>query len=193
MKARITSTATTTPRTPSSSQRATKLASPRIPANVDQTLSAPHCSTVRRLLRARSVGSGRGDARHPRKPGGVCVCAHGGVSSGTSTASWYRRTARADRDGGRRRAASPGGGCPRALFDYIDGGASAELTLGANLAAIEAVQFRPRMGVTMGVPAPELRTSVLGFPVDMPILLSPIGYTRVDGSPGRHCRSPGSR
>jgi isopentenyl diphosphate isomerase/L-lactate dehydrogenase-like FMN-dependent dehydrogenase len=67
---------------------------------------------------------------------------------------------------------------PRALFDYIEGGAGAELTLGANLAAIEAVQFRPRVAVTVGVPAPELRTCVLGFPVDMPVLMSPIGYTR---------------
>ncbi len=67
---------------------------------------------------------------------------------------------------------------PRAVFDYIEGGAGAELTVGANLAALAAVQFRPRVGETMGVPAPELRTSVLGFPVAMPILLSPIGYTR---------------
>jgi L-lactate dehydrogenase (cytochrome) len=68
---------------------------------------------------------------------------------------------------------------PRAVFDYIDGGAGAELTLGANLAAIEAVQFRPRVAVTMGVPAPGLRTSVLGVPVAMPVLMSPVGYTRM--------------
>jgi isopentenyl diphosphate isomerase/L-lactate dehydrogenase-like FMN-dependent dehydrogenase len=68
---------------------------------------------------------------------------------------------------------------PRAVFDYIDGGAGAELTLGANLSAIQAVQFRPRVGVTMGVPAPELQTSVLGFPVAMPVLMSPVGYTRM--------------
>ena len=67
---------------------------------------------------------------------------------------------------------------PRAVFDYIEGGAGAELTVVENLAAIAAVQFRPRLGETMGLPAPELRTSVLGFPVDMPILLSPVGYTR---------------
>ena len=66
----------------------------------------------------------------------------------------------------------------RALFDYIDGGAGAENTVRANLAAIEAVQFRPRMGVTAGVPAPDLRTSVLGIPVAMPVLMSPVGYTR---------------
>jgi len=113
----------------------------------------------------------------PRKPGGVS-CA----PMAESLWNQYRKLVQertAERIGtvaDARRLASRR--LPRALFDYIDGGASAELTLGANLAAIEAVQFRPRMGVTMGVPAPELRTSVLGFPVDMPILLSPVGYTR---------------
>jgi len=68
---------------------------------------------------------------------------------------------------------------PRAVFDYIDGGAGSESTLRANLESIEAVGFRPRMGVTKGVPAPELTTSVLGTEVSMPILLSPVGFTRM--------------
>jgi isopentenyl diphosphate isomerase/L-lactate dehydrogenase-like FMN-dependent dehydrogenase len=67
---------------------------------------------------------------------------------------------------------------PRAVFDYIDGGAGSETTLRANQESIEAVQFRPRMGLTKGVPAPDLTTSVLGTEVSMPILLSPIGFTR---------------
>ena len=68
---------------------------------------------------------------------------------------------------------------PRAVWDYIDGGAGAESTLRANRTSIEAVQFRPRVGVTKGVPGPELATSVLGFEVAMPILMSPIGFTRM--------------
>jgi len=43
----------------------------------------------------------------------------------------------------------------RAMFDYIDGGARAEFTMRANRAVIEAVQFRPQVGVTMGVLAPQ--------------------------------------
>ena len=66
---------------------------------------------------------------------------------------------------------------PRAVFDYIEGGAGAEITVGANLAAIEAIQFRPRLSETTGVP-PRLGTTVLGFPVAVPVLMSPVGYTR---------------
>jgi len=68
---------------------------------------------------------------------------------------------------------------PRAVFDYIDGGAGSESTMRANRMSIEAVEFRPRMGVTKGVPAPDLATSVLDTELAMPILLSPVGFTRM--------------
>ncbi|MGA2528980.1 MAG: alpha-hydroxy acid oxidase [Acidimicrobiales bacterium] len=68
---------------------------------------------------------------------------------------------------------------PRAVFDYIDGGAGAEYTLRANRAVLEQVHFRPRVGETLGVPDPRFSTSVLGFEVTMPVLMSPIGYTRM--------------
>jgi isopentenyl diphosphate isomerase/L-lactate dehydrogenase-like FMN-dependent dehydrogenase len=35
------------------------------------------------------------------------------------------------------------------------------------------------MGRTVGVPGPDLSTSVLGTPVSMPLLLSPVGFTRM--------------
>src|SRR5271165_3666535 len=68
---------------------------------------------------------------------------------------------------------------PRAVFDYIDGGAGSESTIRANRMSIEAVEFRPRMGVTKGVPAPDLATSVLDTELAMPILLSPVGFTQM--------------
>jgi len=68
---------------------------------------------------------------------------------------------------------------PRTVFEYIDGGGGAGLSLKANRAAIEAVKFRPQVGVTMGVPGPEIATSVLGFEVSMPALMSPVGFTRM--------------
>jgi isopentenyl diphosphate isomerase/L-lactate dehydrogenase-like FMN-dependent dehydrogenase len=68
---------------------------------------------------------------------------------------------------------------PRAVFDYIDGGAGGESTMRANRSVIEAVEFRPQIGVTVGVPGPQLATTVLGFNLSMPLLLSPIGYTRM--------------
>lgn len=66
---------------------------------------------------------------------------------------------------------------PPAVFDYVDGGADGEATMRANRLAFEAVGFVPRAGVTKG--APDLSTTVLGSPVSMPVLLSPVGYTRL--------------
>jgi len=67
---------------------------------------------------------------------------------------------------------------PRAVFDYLDGAAEGERTMRANLAAHDALQFRPRMAVTSGSdPAPLSRT-VLGTPLSLPVLLGPVGSSR---------------
>ncbi len=68
---------------------------------------------------------------------------------------------------------------PPAVFDYIDGAAGEERTLAANREVIESLGFVPRMGVTRCDPGPELATTVLGTPVSMPLLLSPVGFTRM--------------
>jgi isopentenyl diphosphate isomerase/L-lactate dehydrogenase-like FMN-dependent dehydrogenase len=68
---------------------------------------------------------------------------------------------------------------PRVVFDYLAGAAETEGTLRANRTSMAAVGFRPRMGVTAGVPAPDLTTTVLGQTLPMPILLGPIGFTRM--------------
>jgi isopentenyl diphosphate isomerase/L-lactate dehydrogenase-like FMN-dependent dehydrogenase len=65
---------------------------------------------------------------------------------------------------------------PRMVFDYVDGGARAELTMADNRSAFDEVQLRPRMAVR--VPAPDLATTVLGRQVSMPLLLSPCGGLR---------------
>src|SRR5262245_31871456 len=65
----------------------------------------------------------------------------------------------------------------RAVFDYIDGGADAEVTLRANRRAFEEVLFRPRSAVA--TPACDLRTTVLGTPLAMPFLLAPLGSSRM--------------
>lgn len=62
---------------------------------------------------------------------------------------------------------------PRAVFDFVDGGAEDELTLAANRRAFQQVEFRPRMAVD--IPAPDLSTTVLGQPVSSPILFAPCG------------------
>ena len=66
---------------------------------------------------------------------------------------------------------------PRAVFDYIDGGADGEVTLRENCRAFEAVTFRLRGAVA--VPQCELGTTVLGTHVSMPILLAPLGSSRM--------------
>jgi isopentenyl diphosphate isomerase/L-lactate dehydrogenase-like FMN-dependent dehydrogenase len=66
---------------------------------------------------------------------------------------------------------------PQVVFDYIDGGAEAEVTMRENRRAFEAVTFRPRQAVSN--PPCDLRTCVLGHELSMPILLAPVGYCRV--------------
>jgi L-lactate dehydrogenase (cytochrome) len=66
---------------------------------------------------------------------------------------------------------------PRVVFDYIDGGAEAEVTLRENCRVFEDVAFRPRCAVT--TPAVDLRTRVLGHDLQLPILLAPVGSSRL--------------
>jgi isopentenyl diphosphate isomerase/L-lactate dehydrogenase-like FMN-dependent dehydrogenase len=66
---------------------------------------------------------------------------------------------------------------PRVVFDYIDGGAEGEWTLRANCHAFEEVTFRPRCAVA--TPVCDLRASVLGASLSMPLILAPVGSSRL--------------
>jgi L-lactate dehydrogenase (cytochrome) len=66
---------------------------------------------------------------------------------------------------------------PRSVFDYIDGGAEAEVTLRENVRVFEEVIFRPRNAVP-NAPV-DLRTTVLGTSLELPFLLAPLGSTRM--------------
>src|SRR6267378_5751705 len=66
---------------------------------------------------------------------------------------------------------------PRVVFDYIDGGAEDERTLRANCHAFEEVTLRPRCAVA--TPACDLRVSVLGRSLSMPLILAPVGSSRL--------------
>lgn len=66
---------------------------------------------------------------------------------------------------------------PKAVFDYLDGGAEGEVTLRENCRVFEDVTFRPRYGVAE--PECDLRTSVLGIDLALPLLLAPVGYSRL--------------
>src|SRR5438128_10864337 len=65
---------------------------------------------------------------------------------------------------------------PRMVFDYIDGGADAEVTLRENCRAFESVTFRPQSAVA--TPQCDLTVEVLGHRLDLPLLLAPIGSSR---------------
>ena len=66
---------------------------------------------------------------------------------------------------------------PRAVFDYLDGGAEGEVTLRENCRVFEDVTFRPRHAVA--VPECNLRTRVLDFDLSLPFMLAPVGYSRL--------------
>ncbi|MCC6175346.1 MAG: alpha-hydroxy-acid oxidizing protein [Chloroflexi bacterium] len=62
---------------------------------------------------------------------------------------------------------------PRAVFDFVDGGAEDETTLRANRLAFQHLTFRPR--ALVDVSERDQRTTVLGQPVSMPLILAPTG------------------
>jgi L-lactate dehydrogenase (cytochrome) len=66
---------------------------------------------------------------------------------------------------------------PRVLFDYLDGGADAEVTLRENVRAFEEVTFRPRQALY--IPERDTRTSLLGSDLSMPMLLAPCGFSHM--------------
>ena len=66
---------------------------------------------------------------------------------------------------------------PRMVFDYIDGGAEREWTLRENCRAFEDVLFRPRSAVA--TKTCDIRASVLGTTIDLPIVLAPVGSSRM--------------
>ena len=66
---------------------------------------------------------------------------------------------------------------PRAVFDYVDGGAEAELSLAHARAAFGRVEFSPF--VLRGVADVDPSTSILGAPAAVPLVFAPTGFTRL--------------
>jgi L-lactate dehydrogenase (cytochrome) len=63
---------------------------------------------------------------------------------------------------------------PNMLFEYIDGGAYAEVTLARNVADFEGLALRQR--VMRDVSRLDLSTTALGLPLAMPVGLAPVGF-----------------
>jgi len=66
---------------------------------------------------------------------------------------------------------------PKAVFDYLDGGAEAESTLRENCRVFGDVLFRPR-GAVASVDC-SLKTQVVGQQISFPAMLAPVGYSRL--------------
>jgi isopentenyl diphosphate isomerase/L-lactate dehydrogenase-like FMN-dependent dehydrogenase len=71
---------------------------------------------------------------------------------------------------------------PRLAFDFIDGGADAELTLRRNAEAFERRTLRPRYLVD--VSERETSTELFGQRIGMPVLIAPTGMSRIAGREG---------
>src|SRR3989440_4645380 len=61
-----------------------------------------------------------------------------------------------------------------AAWDYYQSGVGDEVTLRANRSAFERIRLRPR--VLVDVNTCDMRTTLLGTPVSMPILIAPTGF-----------------
>jgi isopentenyl diphosphate isomerase/L-lactate dehydrogenase-like FMN-dependent dehydrogenase len=66
---------------------------------------------------------------------------------------------------------------PKAIFEYVDGGAEGEVTMRNNCRAFEEVYFRPRSAIA--VERRNLRARILGAEMSMPLLLAPCGFSRL--------------
>lgn len=71
---------------------------------------------------------------------------------------------------------------PRGCFDYIDGAAEDESTQERNCSAFRELGFRPRILADVGEVDPS--TTLLGRPLAFPLVLAPVGFTRVAHSQG---------
>ena len=66
---------------------------------------------------------------------------------------------------------------PKAVFDYVDGGANDELAYARSQEIYSRVEFKAR--VLRDVSAVDLKTKILGKESALPIIFAPTGYTRM--------------
>lgn len=73
---------------------------------------------------------------------------------------------------------------PRATYDYITSGSADELTLEANVEAFRRINVLPPL--LRGVSEADLRTTVLGRQIELPVMLAPVAAQRMyhpEGAP----------
>ncbi|MEQ8663483.1 MAG: alpha-hydroxy-acid oxidizing protein, partial [Gammaproteobacteria bacterium] len=71
---------------------------------------------------------------------------------------------------------------PRPMFHYMDGAADDEVTLARNHGDFDRYELLPRYLVD--VSHIDMRTSVMGAPIDFPVVLAPTGMSRLFNNEG---------
>jgi len=71
---------------------------------------------------------------------------------------------------------------PHFLFEYIDGGSYAEVTLRRNIADLEAIALRQR--VLRDVSRIDMSTTLFGVKQDLPVILAPVGLAGLNARRG---------
>ena len=71
---------------------------------------------------------------------------------------------------------------PRAVFEFVDGGAESELTLRRARDAFDRVEFRPR--ALSGASTVDTSTTLFGHPATSPLVLAPTGFCRLSHHEG---------
>src|ERR1700712_3150246 len=66
---------------------------------------------------------------------------------------------------------------PRAVFDYTDGAAGKEVSLGRSREVFARVEFQPT--VLQDVSSVDTSTTILGLPSTLPLMFGPTGFTRM--------------
>ncbi len=79
---------------------------------------------------------------------------------------------------------------PDVVFDYLDGAAEGETTHRDNTSCFDEVMFRPKLAVK--IPQPDVSTRVLGTGIALPLILAPIGYSRMLHPRGECAASAGA-
>ena len=125
----------------------------------EPTTPAPHGARPARVRR-----------RLPRPRSSGRCCGAGGASGLVSSAGWPGRTPSPTRGAWRRDG-------PRAIFDYVDGGAEQEIGIDRARAMYRSLEFRPR--VLRDVSTVDLSGAVLGERARLPLVLAPTGFTRM--------------
>ena len=64
---------------------------------------------------------------------------------------------------------------PKAFFDYVDHGSYTEQTLHANMDDLQKIKFRQR--ILVDISERVQKTTILGEPANMPLILAPVGST----------------